>query len=253
MAEVILLGGFASTQRDYDQYAGMVEASSGRETSGYGFNGALNELETVAESIDHRDVITHSGGLLVAHDAMNLGAMPRSVTAIAPSIPSQVRKLVSAGLLISLNNPVQQEQFHEKVQTASAKDEVLSNLTLSIRSVRRLGHFASFSFMESISLQGVSVKAALMSHDGLFDNDKIPRAAIERAMRCGVEVVRVAGVHTSFTGSPVEVLERLEDAPGWLDGAEIADGPTFDSPLMYCVGAFRKKLENRLPLRRAVA
>lgn len=109
MAEVTLIGGFASTRRQYETYSKLVESRTGRSVKGYGFHEAAEHLEQLAEEMDRRDVITHSGGLLIARDALCLGAQPRSIRAIAPSIPSQVRTLVPRGLLINLHNPVQQE------------------------------------------------------------------------------------------------------------------------------------------------
>ena len=249
MAEVTLIGGFASTRRQYETYSQLVESRTGRSAKGYGFHEAAEHLEQLAEEMDRRDVITHSGGLLIAHDALRLGVRPRSITAIAPSIPSQVRTLVPRGLLINLRNPVQQEQFRQKVQTESAKHEVMAHLGANIQAVRRLGHFASLDFMADTSARGIETTVALMTHDGLFDNNKIPDDKIMSIIKAGGQVLRVAGVHTSFTSSPLEVLERIDAAPSWLDAEPLADELHYDLPMSYCLSGLRTTIVSRFGSR----
>lgn len=174
MAEVTLIGGFASSHERYTEYAQIVGEHRQKPTRGYGFREASTHLEEIANTIDRQEVITHSGGLLVVHDAMKrFDVQPETIMAIAPSIQSQVRSLVARGLLIGLHNPAEQEQFEQKVETDTGRHELTDHPLFNARLIRRLGHFGSLEFLAELAANDTNVTVALMSHDGLFDNHRI--------------------------------------------------------------------------------
>ncbi len=209
MAELILTGGYGSTPEQYHHIATAVGNARGTPTTGYGLREAHTNLATFAEHIDRQEVMTHSGGLLVVHDAVKLGAQPSKITAIAPSVPSQVRSLVSRGILIGLHDPVEQEQFDEKINSASTKRELLEHPLFYAKIVHRLGHFASLDFLADMAARDTDVTAVMMSHDGLFDNGRVALRRQQLVRACGGKIVEVAGVHTSFTAAPTAILERI--------------------------------------------
>lgn len=213
MTEIVLTGGYGSTPDQYLNIAKAVGDYRGQPTAGYGLREALGNLAKYAASIDRQEVITHSGGLLAVHEAARLyDARPSKVTAIALSMPSQVRSLVLRGALIGLHDPVEQEQFDQKINSDFARQELLEHPIFYAKTIRRLGHFASFDFLADLAQEGADVTAVLMSHDGLFDIEKIDTKRRQLVEKAGGKIVQIAGVHTSFTSSPAEVLRRIEAA-----------------------------------------
>lgn len=244
MTEIVLTGGYGSTHDQYLSIAQGVGDYRGQPTVGYGLREALANLATYAALIDRQEVKTHSGGLLAVHEAARLyGARPSKITAIALSMPSQVRSLVLRGALIGLHDPVEQEQFDQKINSDSTRQELFEHPLFYARIIRRLGHFASLDFLADMAQSGTDVTAVLMSHDGLFDIGQIDTKKRQLVEKAGGKIIQIAGVHTSFTSSPVEVLERIEAAKTLETQDSIGQ---YQMPGEFLLGTLRSAIQRRV-------
>ncbi len=209
----VVAGGFASYAEQYGLIAALLQEHYGSPFMGANFSSVLRSPEQFACAIHESPVIAHSGGSFAVKRAMEYGAVPTSLSLIAPSIPEKVRNLIWRGALIQLNNPAEPEQLEEKVTSFSSLIEMKRHPVSNARAIPQLARFSSLYFALSAQRRGVDVSVCFMDFDGLFDLGAADAGLIEDLRRAGVALRAIHGTHSRFTANPVETLKAFSSAP----------------------------------------
>src|SRR3982751_3288296 len=101
MAEIVIVGGFASSPEQMNHVAHLISDHLGASATGICFRQASQESTRLADLIDGADIITHSGGIKPVIDTIEKHlVMPSDVTTIAPPVREQMPRLLMRGALI---------------------------------------------------------------------------------------------------------------------------------------------------------
>lgn len=207
MSHNLLVGGFASSERQVKRVADVLAARQGEEFAAISFREAMSDRDRLERMAHGADVVTHSAGMVAIQ-----GTKPESITAIAPPVPVWAPLLaaraIASGLEFALTDTRRPADSKEVAQCVS---DAGRELALHLHgNVRELGAIATFDALKAgLAAQeaGVNTGIAFMTKDKLFQ----PSAhRLLCARRLGLRVVSVSGTHEDFLQRPASVLNEYD-------------------------------------------
>ncbi|MES2875906.1 MAG: hypothetical protein V4678_00385 [Patescibacteria group bacterium] len=217
MAEAIIIGGFGSSPEQMHFLAERMTNHLGMDTIGINFREASQHKKRLASFVAGKTVVTHSGGLKPLANAVKAyNSMPERLTAIAPPVPEQIRKLLWRGAMIGLGlNGMPDFELERKV---GAGDELTHHALANFGRIPSLSSFNAMNEVADLQRRGVETTIAFMEHDGLFDTSTESIAcAVERVRQLGSRVVSIGGGHCRFTHDPLGTMSEIEQDDGFRD------------------------------------
>ena len=210
MTEIVAVGGFGSTLKQYESLADKLHQKFGPDLaiSGVNFLSALKHTERLADDIDGKYVITHSAGAYAVAAAVEMGAMPAQLDMLAPPSYDMTHRLVMNGLRYELTDRRQREL--DATNRIHERGEILRHPQAHIGVILALGKFATMPFGAACQQCGIMTRIGVMASDGIFEFSQYPVEEIQKANNAGVKVSMIEGNHTRFTRDPGAVLDELE-------------------------------------------
>lgn len=200
MAEIILLGGFASTNSQVNATALELSDHLNKDVQGFNFSSGRDQDPRF---FDEKIIYTHSGGILAAENSH-----PSELTIVAPPVPEAVAALLWRGWF--MGRKLRQAEESEKGFTDTSTYEALRHPGKNFGSMPEISRFNSFLSAIHHRSNGANVTMALMRSDGLFNYDtEETMDDIMQAKAHGVNVVSVTGEHVRFTNKPREVMAEI--------------------------------------------
>lgn len=213
MTEIVVIGGWGSTPKQYDTLAGELQQKFGPDLaiSGADFFSSIKNPQALADKIDGKRIITHSAGAYAVAPAIELGAAPTHLDMVAPPSYDQSALLVMKGLRYEMR----QRRYR---QPAPAQDydpdahQILRHPQTHFGKIPALTSFPTLRFAAVCQSKQIETRLALMDQDGLFHFDRYPISELELALNTGVQIRMINGKHTRFTEQPNQVLDELDAA-----------------------------------------
>lgn len=209
MTEIVAVGGFGSTLKQYQSLADRLHEKFGPDLaiSGVNFLSALKDSQRLAETIDGRHVITHSAGAYAVASAVQLGAIPAHLDMLAPPSYELTPRLVLNALRYELAQ--RRQKSASTANKPHERSELLRHPQTHLLAVPSIGRFATMAFGATCQEMGVTTRIGVMEQDGIFSIDQYPAEELQRARQAGVKVSMLKGNHTRFTREPNAVLDEL--------------------------------------------
>lgn len=215
MAEVVMIGGFASTEKQVAGTAEQLAEYLDKDVEALNFRQAR---EKSSAFFDGRSVITHSGGILPVE-----GSRPEELLAVAPVVPSSQAALLFKGW--AMGRKLHQAEASEERLRDTSYYEGLRHWNANFGALPEISKFNTFEAVRKMARYGTKVTVSLMEQDGLFAyRGEELLEDIEHAMLAHVKVVSVPGEHVRFTNDPASVMAEIAAAeqiviPGYNDFA----------------------------------
>ena len=207
MSHNLLVGGFASSERQTQRVADVLAARQDEDFAAISFREAMVDRERLERMARGADVVTHSAGMLAIR-----GAKPESITAIAPPVPVWAPLLAARAIASGLQfAATDTRRCADDKEVAKCVEDAALELALHLPdNVRWLWDIAGFDALKAgVEAQeaGISTGIAFMTKDKLFQ----PSAhRLQWARRLGLKVVAVSGTHEDFLQRPRSVLNEYE-------------------------------------------
>lgn len=207
MSHNLLVGGFASSERQTKRVADVLAARQDEEFAAISFREAMSDRERLERMARGADVVTHSAGMLAIR-----GTRPESITAIAPPVPVWAPLLAARAIASGLEFAATDTRrcTDDKEVTKCIEDAAVELALHLPDNLRWLWDIATFDVLKAgIAAQeeGISAGIAFMTKDKLFQ----PSAhRLQWARRLGLKVVSVSGTHEDFLQRPGSILNEYE-------------------------------------------
>ncbi len=226
MTEIVAVGGFGSTLRQYESLADKLHTKFGPDSviDGVNFYTAISDPESLADKIHHRHIKTHSLGACALSRAVEIGAIPASIDMVAPPAYEQWAVLAINGLRYDMRQRRNKKPALLEDLSEHEANQILHHPRAHAGAVTSFSRFPTLSFATECTQLDIPTRVGLMENDGLFRLGQYPRDELERALAAGVGVRLLAGNHTRFTREPVQVLNELD----WNPNVNLTDWQ-FDS------------------------
>ena len=253
MTDIVAIGGFGSTPKQYDTLAEKLHDKFGPDLaiSGVNFFTAVNDPESLADKIHQRRVITHSAGAYAVAKAVAIGATPARLDMIAPPTYDQSLRLMVNGIRYDRRQKRLKQNLPLEEAPEREASQILRHPRTHLGAVAVLGKFQTLNFATSCVQLDVPTRVGLMDQDGLFRIGRYPREELEYALETGVGVRLLSGDHTRFTREPSQALDELDRARN----IELEDYSRFGSSELSAIeiGRAAAALSGLLlPIRRGV-
>lgn len=207
MAHKVLVGGFASGQRQMEKVARSLAVHYDEDVEAISFREAMTDTIRLERMTRQAEVITHSAGMVAIK-----GTSPESITAIAPPVPVWAPLLAMRAIasttelaLHSVTPWYEPDEVDGCIRDGTA--ELLLHLEGNMRWMGQIALFDALKTSREAQEAGIGTGLALMSGDRLFQSH--PRK-IEETRRAGVTIAVVSGAHEDFIKTPHRVLRDYE-------------------------------------------
>lgn len=209
MTRKIIVGGFASEQRQMDRVARSFSEFYDEDVEGVSFRSAMNNPLALDELVRGGTVFTHSAGMVAIKDTM-----PREIIAVAPPVPTSVTRLIARSARGA--HDLARESFSQPLKQQLTLAGRGAELGLEVfwhprAHLGRLGVISTFDAIErGIAAQsaGIETDIAFMDHDQLFQLSNGNRI---RAANAGLSVLTLHGGHEKLLFEPDELIAEYDD------------------------------------------
>lgn len=207
MSHNLLVGGFASSERQIEKVADVLAARQDEEFAAISFREAMSDRDRLERMALGAKVITHSAGMMAVR-----GTKPESIAAIAPPVPVRAPFLAARAIASGLEFAVADARRRaEDKEVVECVEDAVSELVLHLHgNLRWLGSIAVFDALKAgvaAEEEGIRTGIAFMTKDKLFQ----PHARkLLWARRRGLRVVTISGVHEDFVQNPGRIMNEYD-------------------------------------------
>ncbi len=203
----VVVGGFASSERQISDVALALATHCDQEFCGISFRRAMNNRGELERLVRRAKVWTHSAGMMAI-----CGTSPAEITAFAPPVPTSLHALIAKATQSGWDLVGSQLIAHGDYRGAGA---CIKGFTTELGghlydNMRHLGQIALHDALKTgvaAREAGIATGMAFMQDDRLF---RPGVDAQEMARRGGVTVVVIPGHHETFVRLPVETAVEYE-------------------------------------------
>ena len=235
MAEIVFIGGFASSEYQVNWIANKMSIACEEEVEGITFVDASRNLELTASKIHLKSVKTHSAGFMAAQEVLQRipEATPLEIQAIAPPSPTHQLMLVHRSRRIGLNLMVDSFKHPESAASNFLHGAyILGEVALhSAQHVSAIPKIAKFNAVDMASLnnsRNIPTELVIMNNDEFFE---LGYDDILKARREDVRITYIRGEHGDLICRPEFVLGRIASAKASSD----IDDPSISGQLPHPV------------------
>jgi len=206
MSHNVIVGGFASSERQMEVVASALATYYDEEFDGISFREAMGDKERIGSLARDANFYTHSAGMIAIRHTS-----PDAIIAVAPPLPVLPHNLVACTIASALEFTANSVLCGELGDRACIHDTIYELIGHMYGNMKWLGHIAAFdSIQAGIAAQeaGITTSLAFMERDRLFQ----PRPEeLVRARESGVYAVILPGAHEQLISAPRRTIDAYEN------------------------------------------
>ncbi len=216
MRHKVIVGGFASSERQIKRVAEELSVYYDEDVDGFSLRQAMDSPVRLDQHLRGSTVITHSAGFeAIRHTT------PSEIIGITPPLATPTWQLIARAAWSGIELLSKQSRRHELFDAVNSciqenAKEFIEYPYGHLKHLRRISQCDAFDVALAASEAGIDTNIAFMNHDRLFPPNELK---IFKARVMGLRAVVLSGGHEEFMLQPAGTMDEYHKAIEEFDQA----------------------------------